>query len=106
MPLPTGYGLQAKGPAGEDLLIPVCLPPGFELGSLVLRPSFLPVDEKRTASTSAPAAAPASVAPAPQRSSSERLAEAIQLVYDEEPAFRRTVAGSTEPVPERDRSFH
>ena len=42
MPLPTGYGLQVKGPLGEDIQIPVCLPPGFELGSLVLRPSFLP----------------------------------------------------------------
>jgi len=27
MPLPTGYGLQVKGPASEDILIPVCLPP-------------------------------------------------------------------------------
>jgi len=45
MPLPTGYGLQVKGPASEDILIPVCLPPGFELGSLVLKPSFLPEEE-------------------------------------------------------------
>ena len=49
MPLPTGYGLQVKGPASEDILIPVCLPPGFELGSLVLKPSFLPDEEQRRA---------------------------------------------------------
>ena len=42
MPLPTGYGLQVRGPAGERIVLPVCLPPGFDLESMVLRPEFLP----------------------------------------------------------------
>jgi hypothetical protein len=93
MPLPTGYGLQVRGPAGEDILIPVCLPPGFELGSLVLKPSFLP-DEEQTAESAPAGVAPLSmpVAPAPaatpDRPSSDRLGEAIQLIYSEESAFR------------------
>ena len=64
MPLPTGYGLQVKGPASEDILIPVCLPPGFELGSLVLKPSFLP-DEEQAADRRRGADRPASAPPAP-----------------------------------------
>jgi hypothetical protein len=42
MPLPTGYGLQVRGPVGESILVPVCLPPGFELDSMMLCPEFLP----------------------------------------------------------------
>ena len=95
MPLPTGYGLQVKGPASEDILIPVCLPPGFELGSLVLKPSFLPDEEQAAAaaapaidvSAPAPAAAPAAPA-APADRPTDRLGEAIQLIYSEESAFR------------------
>lgn len=94
MPLPTGYGLQVKGPASEDILIPVCLPPGFELGSLVLKPSFLP-DEEQAAAGSAPAVGvvPMSMpvtppSPPPAERPSDRLGEAIQLVYSEESAFR------------------
>jgi len=34
MPLPTGYGLQVRGPQGESIVLPVCLPPGFELDSI------------------------------------------------------------------------
>lgn len=89
MPLPTGYGLQVKGPAAEDILIPVCLPPGFELGSLVLKPSFLPDEEQRGAAAPAvhssvvlPAAAPAA------ERTTDRLGEAIQLIYSEESVFR------------------
>ena len=38
MPLPTGYGLQVRGPQGESIVLPVCLPPGFELDSMMLSP--------------------------------------------------------------------
>jgi hypothetical protein len=85
MPLPTGYGLQVKGPVGEDILIPVCLPPGFELGSLVLKPSFLP-DEERSAAP-APVATTVAPRPTPSERPSDRLGEAIQLVYSEESNF-------------------
>lgn len=93
MPLPTGYGLQVKGPASEDILIPVCLPPGFELGSLVLKPSFLP-DEEQAAAASTPSIDVATPAPAattpppPADRPADRLGEAIQLIYSEESAFR------------------
>src|SRR4051812_45281746 len=52
MPLPTGYGLQVRGPLGESIVLPVCLPPGFELDSMMLCPEFLP----RVEASSAPAA--------------------------------------------------
>ena len=105
MPLPTGYGLQVKGPASEDILIPVCLPPGFELGSLVLKPSFLP-DEEQSAE-SAPrrrrrrsaVAARRAAAGAGGRASNDRLGEAIQLVYSEESAFRTGGEGLASPAP-------
>ena len=45
MPLPTGYGLQVRGPDNENIVLPVCLPPGFELDSMVLCPEFLPRDQ-------------------------------------------------------------
>jgi hypothetical protein len=38
MPLPTGYGLQVRGPQGESIVLPICLPPGFELDSMMLSP--------------------------------------------------------------------
>ena len=93
MPLPTGYGLQVKGPASEDILIPVCLPPGFELGSLVLKPSFLPDEEQAATAAAAPttsvsAPAPAAAAAPSTERSTDRLGEAIQLIYSEESAFR------------------
>jgi hypothetical protein len=47
MPLPTGYGLQVRGPQGESIVLPVCLPPGFELDSMMLCPEFLPRVEAR-----------------------------------------------------------
>jgi hypothetical protein len=117
MPLPTGYGLQVKGPAAEDILIPVCLPPGFELGSLVLKPSFLPDEERAAAtapSTSTAGVRPVSVPSAPSAQPptervNDRLGEAIQLIYSEESGFR-TGGGeglfSTPPaVVERDTSL-
>jgi hypothetical protein len=107
MPLPTGYGLQVKGPAAEDILIPVCLPPGFELGSLVLKPSFLP-EEEHAASHAQTAAFTETPAPAPAAPAADRLGEAIQLVYTEESGFRTggegLVARPT-PAVERDASL-
>ena len=58
MPLPTGYGLQVRGPQGESIVLPVCLPPGFELDSMMLSPEFLPRVE---ASAAAAARAPVQI---------------------------------------------
>jgi hypothetical protein len=58
MPLPTGYGLQVRGPQGESIVLPVCLPPGFELDSMMLCPEFLPRVEARDP---APARVPATI---------------------------------------------
>ena len=81
MPLPTGYGLQVRGPDNENIILPVCLPPGFELDSMVLCPEFLPRDQPQPA-TVAPAPAPAPVpvaaaAPPP----SERFSGTLQYVF-------------------------
>ena len=118
MPLPTGYGLQVKGPDAEDILIPVCLPPGFELGSLVLKPSFLPEEEHAAAQAHEPVAAapstpvpvmqPAPAAPAAPAAQGDRLGEAIQLVYSEESGFRTGGEGLVARPPvvhERDTSL-
>jgi hypothetical protein len=112
MPLPTGYGLQVKGPDAEDILIPVCLPPGFELGSLVLKPSFLP-DEEHASQAHEPAAQPVPApvmqpAPAAPAAQGDRLGEAIQLVYSEESGFRTGGEGLVARPPavaERDTSL-
>jgi hypothetical protein len=123
MPLPTGYGLQVRGPLGEDIQIPVCLPPGFELGSLVLRPSFLP-EEGGATRPSYESAMPASavpehpaaydhpVSPVAPRPTAERLDAAIQMVYSDDAAFHTQVDGRTSlapraplPEPERSRSI-
>ena len=70
MPLPTGYGLQVRGPDDESIVLPVCLPPGFELASMVLCPEFLPRDQPQQPAArpaAAPAPPPARVAePAPE----------------------------------------
>ena len=58
MPLPTGYGLQVRGPDNESIVLPVCLPPGFELDSMVLCPEFLPRDEPQPASAGSPGRRP------------------------------------------------
>lgn len=59
MPLPTGYGLQVRGPQGESIVLPVCLPPGFELDSMMLSPEFLPrVEAAAPVATRAPATMP------------------------------------------------
>ena len=83
MPLPTGYGLQVRGPDDENIVLPVCLPPGFELASMVLCPEFLPRDQPQPAAP--PVASPLQpVAPAAAR---ERLSGTLQYVFGSEPGF-------------------
>ena len=79
MPLPTGYGLQVRGPDNENIILPVCLPPGFELDSMVLCPEFLPRDEPQPAPVAA-APAPAPVPPA-TAAPRERLSGTLQYVF-------------------------
>ena len=87
MPLPTGYGLQVRGPDDESIVLPVCLPPGFELASMVLCPEFLPRDQPAPAAAPAPEPAPEpapvpAVAGAPIR---ERLSGTLQYVFGTTP---------------------
>jgi hypothetical protein len=95
MPLPTGYGLQVKGPAGENLLVPVCLPPGFELSSLVLKPSFLPAEQPKQAPV---AAEPVPAAPAPSPAPSME-SDAIRVVYSDDAGFHTSGAEVLAPRP-------
>ena len=71
MPLPTGYGLQVRGPDDESIVLPVCLPPGFELASMVLCPEFLPRERAPARDSPSPprprAARPSRLPPAPAR---------------------------------------
>ena len=102
MPLPTGYGLQVRGPDDESIVLPVCLPPGFELASMVLCPEFLPRDQ--TAPQPVPAQAPP---PAPARAPEpapapaairERLSGTLQYVFGNDPGFSvdETFGGTVE----------
>jgi hypothetical protein len=75
MPLPTGYGLQVRGPQGESIVLPVCLPPGFELDSMMLCPEFLPRVEA-SAAPAAPSFAPARAASAPRPTPAQPVAAA------------------------------
>jgi outer membrane murein-binding lipoprotein Lpp len=103
MPLPTGYGLQIRGPEDESIVLPVCLPPGFELASMVLCPEFLQRDqpppaavaEARAPEPAAPAAPPAA-APAPVAAPAlaaspaavrERLSGTLQYVFGTTPDY-------------------
>jgi outer membrane murein-binding lipoprotein Lpp len=112
MPLPTGYGLQIRGPEDESIVLPVCLPPGFELSSMVLCPEFLqrdepqpvPVADASTPEPVAPAALPAA-APAAVR---ERLSGTLQYVFGTTPGFSadETFGGAVDadaPTPSRAR---
>jgi hypothetical protein len=83
MPLPTGYGLQVRGPDNESIILPVCLPPGFELDSMVLCPEFLPRDQPQPAKVAAspPPAPLAPPAAAPVALPRERLAGTLQYVF-------------------------
>jgi hypothetical protein len=101
MPLPTGYGLQVRGPDDESIVLPVCLPPGFELASMVLCPEFLPRDQPQP--TSAPAPTPQPAAPAVAR---ERFSGTLQYVFGSEPDFSmdETFGGAVDagaPAPTR-----
>jgi hypothetical protein len=114
MPLPTGYGLQVRGPDDESIILPVCLPPGFELASMVLCPEFLPREEApatrprvaapvpvaaRPQPAPAPAAATATATapPAPMR---ERLSGTLQYVFGDDPGFSmdETFGGAVDAV--------
>jgi hypothetical protein len=103
MPLPTGYGLQVRGPDDENIILPVCLPPGFELASMVLCPEFLPREQApaapprvaervpaaarpQPAPAPAPARAPAA-AKAPAAPTRERLSGTLQYVFGNDPGF-------------------
>jgi hypothetical protein len=118
MPLPTGYGLQVRGPQGESIVLPVCLPPGFELDSMMLCPEFLPRVEpvgpqrratdgrpKPLATTARPAPIPAP-APAPTpaptasapRPSASRLDGVLQLVFGADQTFSHSIDHSDETV--------
>ncbi len=105
MPLPTGYGLQVRGPDNESIVLPVCLPPGFELDSMVLCPEFLPRDQPQPVSAEAvPAAAlapePVAAAPvaaepvSPAPALRERLSGTLQYVF-----------GTGDPVFSMDETF-
>jgi hypothetical protein len=116
MPLPTGYGLQVRGPQGESIVLPVCLPPGFELDSMMLCPEFLPRVEASgprrratdarpkplgpTAARPAPAPAPPRTVPAPPAPvappSSARLDGVLQLVFGADQTFSHSIEHSDE----------
>ena len=110
MPLPTGYGLQVRGPDNEHIILPVCLPPGFELDSMVLCPEFLPRDQPQQAPVAtapppepvAPVAAEVPVAePAPRAAATprERLSGTLQYVFGSgDPGFSvdETFGGAVE----------
>jgi hypothetical protein len=70
-------------------VLPVCLPPGFELASMVLCPEFLPRDQASPAASPAPAPAP-EPAPAPAAAGApirERLSGTLQYVFADDPGF-------------------
>lgn len=110
MPLPTGYGLQLRGPDEESIVLPVCLPPGFELASMVLCPEFLQRDQQETAlvaetkpaELAAPAAPPEPAPPAPA-AVRERLSGTLQYVFGSTPGFSmdETFGGAVEADPPR-----
>jgi hypothetical protein len=107
MPLPTGYGLQVRGPAGESIVVPVCLPPGFELDSMMLRPEFLAPaareDHKEVPAVEQPVPAADRVEVRP---GAERIGGTMQYVFgSSEPAFssplepaRAQAPAATEPA--------
>ena len=92
MPLPTGYGLQVRGPDDESIVLPVCLPPGFELASMVLCPEFLPRDQPAARARGGPPRRrrrprpPRSPPPAPA-AIRERLSGTLQYVFGNDPGF-------------------
>jgi hypothetical protein len=95
MPLPTGYGLQVRGPAGESILLPVCLPPGFELDSMMLCPEFF-APKTRGGQKEAPLTQPE---PADRHGS--RIGGTMQYVFGPEQGYSSTVEqAAVEPLPQ------
>jgi hypothetical protein len=118
MPLPTGYGLQVRGPMGESIVLPVCLPPGFELDSMMLCPEFLPrVEAAAPAVAAPPLAAAAAPAPAPLTRpaalpvpparparpeappTAGRLDGVLQLVFGADQSFSHSIDQADERAP-------
>jgi hypothetical protein len=111
MPLPTGYGLQVRGPQGESIVLPVCLPPGFELDSMMLCPEFLPrvaaTGPQRRATDGRPAPIPTEARPAPPVipappvpvPPTSRLDGMLQLVFGAEQRFTSSLEHTDEPAP-------
>jgi hypothetical protein len=100
MPLPTGYGLQVRGPDNESIVLPVCLPPGFELDSMVLCPEFLPRDQPQPVSAEAVPAA----ALAPEPVAAEPVAPLQYVFGTGDPIFsmNETFGGAVEADVETD----
>ena len=104
MPLPTGYGLQVRGPDNESIVLPVCLPPGFELASMVLCPEFLPRDQPQPAKVAPPAAASGARSRRRRRARRrlrERLSGTLQYVFGSgDPGFSmdETFGGASRPT--------
>ncbi len=116
MPLPTGYGLQVRGPDDESIVLPVCLPPGFELASMVLCPEFLPRDQPQPERAAPPAPAPAAAAPAAEEPAApprrpeptpavarERFSGTLQYVFGNDPGYSvdDSFGGEVESEPPR-----
>ena len=112
MPLPTGYGLQVRGPDDESIVLPGLPAAGFELASMVL-PGVLPRDEPAPAPAQHPAAGPrAGPAPAvvgrahpraPQRHARVRLRQrpGLQRGPDVRRRRRRRRARPSRPAASR-----
>jgi len=111
MPLPTGYGLQVRGPHSEEIVLPVCLPPGFELDSMMLVPEFLP-QPARDRVPDAPKSphgpvpvAPAAAAPEKDEDAdedaapAERMAGLVQMVFGATPDYRSSLDATPIPLP-------
>jgi hypothetical protein len=111
MPLPTGYGLQVRGPRSEEIVVPVCLPPGFELDSMMLVPEFLPQrarDAAKVPVTPTSPHGPVPVAPAaavPDKDEddaeepAERMAGTVQMVFGAAPEYRTSLDATPIPLP-------
>jgi hypothetical protein len=111
MPLPTGYGLQVRGPHEEAIVVPVCLPPGFELDSMMLVPEFLPKPARDREEAPAPAQIveelpakpkkPKPAAPAAAEPEAEKIGGTMQYVYAIEP-YSHQIDLEPMPLPEQE----
>ena len=99
MPLPTGYGLQVRGPDNENIILPVCLPPGSSWTRWCSAPNScraISRSPRRLAAAPAPCLyAPAAAAPR------ERLSGTLQYVFGSgDPGFSmdETFGGRSRPT--------